>query len=246
MPKPNINTPIDDILRILVGGGVWYDEYKMELMDELGASFDGKAESQQMENKLRAAEESWVQERKEDKDNTTERQELAVAFQLFDRGIRASVKRRARGLSDPQRVISDFDKTNISRIRSIKDINQRIIQLRTSINVHRDLLKQGKDRTQYWLDTLDDFETKAAKNGEDHLREKKETAESRTKRDQMKSQAIDFIEDMELAAESIMSYAPEAYAALQVLFDTVIPSTPVTKKTNAVPSNGEQPVEATA
>jgi len=244
MPKPNINTPVEDILRILVGGGAWYDEYKMELMDELGASFDGKAESQQMENKLRAAEESWIQERKEDKDNTTERHELAAAFQLFDRGIRASVKRRTRSLSDPQRVISDFDKINISRVRSIKDINQRIIQLRTSINVHRDVLKQGKDRTQYWLDTLDKFEVEAAKNAEDHLREKKETAESRTKRDQTKLQAIDFIEDMELAAESIMAQAPEAYAALQVLFDTVIPTTS-TRKTSAVPSNGEQPVEAT-
>lgn len=243
MSKPNSTTPVVILLNILREIPSWYKEHKTVLSEELGVGFDGEKQGKHFETQLDNAQDKFQQEQGEDRDVTDDRDAVIVDIRTLYRSIFSSVKRRAKNPGASKRMVSDFQIGQPSRVRSITQGQSFLTNLSNKIQLHKDALAEGKDRTGGWLKSINTLESRLKQVAADQTRESLETAQARKERNEIREQAIDFLDDMFLAAESTLEISEEPYNDLVHIFDTQNPETPA-RSANAAPVETEGAEEA--
>lgn len=223
MSRPILTTPVVKVVNTLRALAPWYASHATLLQTELGSGFAGDKQAQTLAEQLAQADELLARESKEDRGVTDTRNAAIEELRLLYRGIFSSVRRRARNKIVNPRVIDDFKIGQPSRVYTTPHAQTFLGKLSNAILLHRDALSQDSDRTKSWLDQLDALKTKFENIVEDKSKEALETASARNKRNELREQAIALIEDLELAAESMLAEDGKSYDELQVLFATQNP-----------------------
>ncbi|TNE44712.1 MAG: hypothetical protein EP343_29050 [Deltaproteobacteria bacterium] len=233
MSKPNSATPVVILLNILREIPAWYNDHKKALSEELGSGFDGAKQAKDLETKLEKSQDKFQQEQGEDRDVTDDRDAAIVEVRTLYRSVFSSVKRRAKKPGASKRMVSDFQIGQPSRVRTITQGQSFLAKLGTKIQLHKDALAEGKDRTGSWLQSIKALEARFQKVSADQTRESLETAQARESRNEVREQAINFVDDMYLAAESVLDISEDPFNELVHIFDTQNPETPARSVSSA-------------
>ncbi|HAA57114.1 MAG TPA: hypothetical protein DCE42_20280 [Myxococcales bacterium] len=230
MSKPNQTTPITIVLNVLRPIADWFVEHTTALKIEFEDSFDGKTQAKTTADKLESAEETFKREQKEDRDITEGRDNLIEDVKMLYHSILASTKRRAKQKGASKNTLKDFKFGPPSRIRSISDAQTFLDKLKNAILLHKDLLSKGKDRTSGWLKEIEVLDSAFKALVQKSAKENLETSTAHKLRNQARDNAISFIDDMELAALSVLTVDQKPYDDLQIIFSSQNPTSPTSQK----------------
>lgn len=226
MSKPNSTTPVVIVQNVLREIAPWFKQHSKELREELDIGFDGEKQAKELETSLNKTQDKFVQEQGEDREVTDERNATIVEVRTLYRSVFSSVKRRSKQPGASNRMVTDFQIGQPSRIRSITDAQSFLASLGNKISLHKDALAEGKDRTGTWLKRIQSLETKFNKITADRTRETRETTQARKERDEIREKAVSFIDDMCLTAESVLEISEKPFDDLINIFETQNPETP--------------------
>lgn len=232
MPKPTERTNPTIIETTLRSVAEWYEEHKEPLSVELEEDYDVPSVATALADALQQKASDFAREGKETKAVITQRDVVISRTHDFERSVRASARRRLKknkALTDEtrSRVQSDFNLGAPSGVRSVQDALQRLNDLETALTVHTNALSVGRNRVPEWKETIGAFRTQFEEIAVEMGKEKQETSAARQARDLTRVEAVEFLDDLALAAEAIVIDAPEALNSLNILFDTHNPpSTP--------------------
>lgn len=230
MSKPNQTTPITIVLNILRPIADWFVEHANALKIEFEDSFDGKTQAETTADQLESAEETFKREQKEDRDITEERDNLIEDVKMLYHSILASTKRRVKKKGVSKNTLKDFKIGPPSRVRSISGAQTFLRKLENAIRLHKALLSKEKDRTTGWLKKIKELNAAFQALVKKDAREDLETSAAQKLRDQLRAEAISFIDDMELAALSVLIVDQKPYDDLQIIFSSQNPTSPTSQK----------------
>jgi hypothetical protein len=244
MSKPSSATPVVILLNILREIPRWYKEHRKALSEELGTGFNGEKQAKDLETKLEKSQETFQQEQGEDREVTDVRDTVVVEVRTLYRSVFSSVKRRAKKPGASKRMVSDFQIGQPSRVRSITQAQSFLKKLSNRIQLHQDALANDQDRTGTWLQSIKVLDAKLKQLSADQTRESLETSQARKARNEVRELAVDFVDDMYLAAESVLDISEDPFNDLVHIFDTQNPETPA-RSVSSAPVETEETEENT-
>ncbi len=234
MPRPSMTTPVETTVALLRSAADWADANKEHLAKVFGEDYDGKSKAEALADRLETAEENYVREQREDVGLTNRRDEaVAKAQQLVSSGLALAqiVFADADNVDD---ILADFAAEPPSRIRSPQMARKALTRLTAALEIHKKPMKKVlanlSDFKKTLRDTVDELEDVAAANAS----EAQETRAARRERDAARQEAVNFARNLQLAAEAMEFFQPDALADLLAIYDAHNPaSTPRTSDEGA-------------
>lgn len=217
MPRPQSLSPTLVLLDCLNAIPAWYAKHKPALLIELDDDDASDRAAQTLAEDLLDQDENLQRERKEDKATITERDALLVQTRTFSTEVRSAVTRRLSDKLEGERILQDFRFKRVSHVRSNNAALNLLQEVKTALDTHKHAL--GDKRIQGWYDQLASLQASLEQNKRLQRQESSETDVAQTHRDALKRKAARLLWDLELAAQSVFSQAPEALTDLEMIFD---------------------------
>lgn len=224
MARPTITTPVETTVTVLRSTANWAETHAAHLEEVFGDTFDGESLAEDMADELEEAEQHYVREQREDVGLTERRdQGVADAQKLVSSGLALAqiVFADADNLDD---ILTDFAAGPPSRIRSPQAARKALTRLAAAVQIHRDPMSQTLANFDDFAQQVDDTIESLGEVADADAEETQQTRTARRRRDAAREQAVGFLKKLQLAAEAMTFFQPDALEDLHAIFDTHNPT----------------------
>ena len=223
MARPTITTPVETTVAVLQSMSNWADRYSDETETIFGDDYDAKGLAEQLADDLEQREETYVREKREDVGLTNRREDIVEKTQKLVSSGTALATIVFGEVSNLDDVLRDFAAGPPSHIRSPQAARKALTRLKAALEIHDEPMSETlanlDDINQQVSDTIAELDEVSATDAT----ETAETKSAQRQRDELRRQAVNFIRNMQLAAEALEFMQPNALEDLHAIFDTHMP-----------------------
>ena len=224
MPRPTMTTPVETTVMVLRSSSSWAKEYDDHLRTIFGEDYDGEALAVELADALEEAESTYVQEQREDVGLTNRREAIVERTQRL---VSSAVALATIAFSDEPNLddlLGDFSAGPPSNIRSPQTARKALTRLEAAMAIHADAMSGRLANVEAFQEEMDEVIETFEEVREGDATESAETKAAYRERQEARENAVDFVRNLQLAAEATEFMQPAALENLHAIFETHVES----------------------
>lgn len=218
MPRPNVDTPVETTVSVLRAAADWAREYAQQLERVFGDDYDGATMARALAEQLESAEQTYERARREDTTLDDPVQTALADVREFIGEVLEQIREAFEDADNRDAMLNDFAPQPPDSVRSFEHAKRALAQLAAAVEHYEERMRQARidvGELQHKLVlTFGALEEAAEK----PATENEQTRAARRERDQLRQEAVDFVRNLQLAAEAVQLSQRDPLEDLHALF----------------------------